>query len=69
MKAWMFALITFSLLAAGPSFAITVGKVDIQKILLSVNQGKAVRAKLKREFEKKQKKIKAQESKIRKSQK
>lgn len=68
MKAWMFALITLSLLASGPSFALTVGKVDIQKILVSVNQGKAVRAKLKKEFEKKQKTIKAEENKIRKSQ-
>ena len=49
--------------------AILVGKVDIQKILLSINEGKAVRTKLKKVFDKKQKILKKDESAIKKLQK
>jgi outer membrane protein len=47
---------------------IIVGKVNIQKILVSVKEGKQVKDKLKKEFEKKQKTLKKEESKIRKAQ-
>ncbi len=44
---------------------ILVGKVNIQKILLSVKQGKKVRDKLKKEFEAKKKIVSKEEKKIR----
>lgn len=48
--------------------AIVVGKVDIQKILLSINEGKAVRKKLKKVFDEKQKILKKDEARIKKMQ-
>lgn len=50
------------------SFAMIVGVVDFQKILLTVKQGVKIKAKLKKEFDKKQKLLKKEESKIRKMQ-
>ena len=50
------------------SHALTVGLVDVQKMLLSVKQGTKVKSKLKEEFEKKQKILKNDEDKIRKMQ-
>ncbi len=49
--------------------ATTIGKVDIQKVLLTIKQGQGVRAKLKKSFESKQKLLKKDETKIRKMQK
>lgn len=43
-----------------------VGKVDIQKVLVTINEGKKVRDQLKAEFEKKQNLLKKEEEKIRK---
>lgn len=51
-----------------PSFAVMVGKVDIQKVLLTVNQGKKVRDKLKKSFDSKQSILKKEEEAIRKLQ-
>lgn len=48
--------------------AMLVGTVDIQKILVSVKEGKKVRDQLKKEFEKKQGELKKEEDKIRKMQ-
>lgn len=53
---------------ANPLYATLVGKVDVQKILISVKQGKSVREKLKKEFDKKQKTLKKEEGRIRKMQ-
>lgn len=50
------------------TFGATIAKVDVQKVLLSVDEGKAVRSTLKKKFEAKQKIIKAEEDKIRKMQ-
>jgi outer membrane protein len=48
--------------------ATTIGKVDIQKVLLTIKQGQAVRTKLKKSFEKKQTLLKKDETNIRKMQ-
>jgi len=50
------------------TFGASIAKVDVQKVLLSVDEGKAVRSTLKKKFESKQKIIKAEEEKIRKMQ-
>jgi outer membrane protein len=50
------------------TFAIVLGKVDVQKILITVEEGKKVRKKLKIEFDKKQKELKSEEAAIRKLQ-
>lgn len=58
-----------SLLIAGSAFAaVSVGKVDVQKVLISVAQGQAVRDQLKKSFDDKQKVLKEEEDKIRKLQ-
>lgn len=58
-----------SLLLSTSAFAkVTVGKVDVQKVLISVNQGQTVRDQLKKSFDEKQKQLKDEEDKIRKLQ-
>ena len=58
-----------SLMITGSAFAkVSVGKVDVQKVLISVNQGQAVRDQLKKAFDEKQKILKDEEDKIRKLQ-
>ena len=58
-----------SLLFTSSGFAaVSVGKVDIQKVLVSVVQGQAVRDQLKKSFDEKQKVLKEEEDKIRKLQ-
>lgn len=51
-----------------PAHALTLGKVDIQKVLLTVKQGQKVRDDLKKEFDKKQAELQKEESAIRKMQ-
>ena len=48
--------------------AVTVGKVDVQKVLISVNQGVAVRDQLKKSFDDKQAILKKEEDAIKKLQ-
>ena len=48
--------------------AVSVGKVDVQKVLITVNQGVAVRDQLKKSFDEKQKVLKDEEEKIKKLQ-
>jgi outer membrane protein len=43
---------------------VTVGKVDIQKVLVTIDEGQSVKNKLKDTFEKKQKELKSEEDKI-----
>jgi len=58
-----------SLLIASSAFAaVSVGKVDVQKVLITVAQGQAVRDQLKKSFDDKQKVLKDEEDKIRKLQ-
>jgi outer membrane protein len=66
----MKSLIAMMLLVfASDSFAaLVVGKVDVQKVLVTVNQGTAVRDQLKKSFDDKQKILKDDEDKIRKLQ-
>jgi outer membrane protein len=59
----LMALCSFSAIAA------KIAKVDVQKVLITVNDGKAVRATLKKKFDSKQVIIKKEEDKIRKMQK
>ncbi len=51
------------------STTVVVGKVDIQKILLTVKEGEKVRNKLKKTFDNKQSQLTKQEGKIKKMQK
>mgnify|MGYP003951898591 CR=1 FL=1 len=63
----LFAIILFCL--AMPAFSnLLVGKVDIQKVLITVKEGKKVRAKLKGVFEKKKKILDVEQKKIQKLQ-
>lgn len=48
--------------------AVTVGKVDVQKVLITVNQGVAVRDQLKKSFDEKQAVLKKEEEAIKKLQ-
>lgn len=66
----MKALITvLALVMTSSAFSATsVGKVDVQKVLISVNQGVAVRDQLKKSFDEKQKILKDEEEKIKKLQ-
>jgi outer membrane protein len=58
-----------SLLLTTSAFAkVSVGKVDVQKVLVTVNQGQSVRDQLKKAFDEKQKQLKEEEDKIRKLQ-
>lgn len=58
-----------SLLITNSAFAkVLVGKVDVQKVLITVHQGQAVRDQLKKSFDEKQKVLKDEEDKIRKLQ-
>ena len=50
------------------SFSMIIGKVDIQRVLLSVSQGIKVRDQLKAEFEKKKKVLDKEQQKIKKMQ-
>lgn len=58
-----------SLLFTSSAFAkVAVGKVDVQKVLITVVQGQSVRDQLKKAFDEKQKLLKDEEDKIRKLQ-
>ena len=61
-------LLISALLFSFSASATLIGTVDVQKVLLSVKEGKSVRDKLKKEFEKKQGELKKEEDKIRKAQ-
>ncbi len=63
----LFALVLLTLSASAFS-AVNIGKVDIQKVLITVNQGVAVRDQLKKSFDEKQKVLKEEEEKIKKLQ-
>lgn len=66
----MKSLIAMAALALSTSAfaAVNIGKVDIQKVLITVNQGVAVRDQLKKSFDEKQKVLKDEEEKIKKLQ-
>tara|TARA_R110000868_G_scaffold282927_2_gene543275 strand:- start:5744 stop:6250 length:507 start_codon:yes stop_codon:yes gene_type:complete len=55
-------------LGAPAAQALVLGKVDIQKVLLTVKQGQKVREELKKEFDKKQGTLQKEEATIRKMQ-
>ncbi len=62
MKIFLFIAIFASNVFAAP----LIGKVDVQKILLTINEGKAVRDKLKKSFEEKQAILKKDQEEIQK---
>lgn len=69
MKKSVLVLAILSCFISTPVFAkFVVGKVDIQRILLSVKEGKRVRDQLKKKFEEKQKELKKEEASIRSEQ-
>jgi outer membrane protein len=64
----LIAVVALVLSTGAFAASITVGKVDVQKVLVTVNQGQAVRDTLKKTFDEKQKVLKDDEDKIRKLQ-
>ncbi|MBC7714130.1 MAG: OmpH family outer membrane protein [Rhizobacter sp.] len=66
MKA-LIAIIALAMSASAFS-AVSVGKVDVQKVLITVNQGVAVRDQLKKSFDEKQALLKKEEDSIKKLQ-
>ena len=64
----LFAIMATLLITSSAFAKVAVGKVDVQKVLISVNQGQAVRDQLKKAFDEKQKQLKEEEDKIRKLQ-
>lgn len=62
-------IVTLSLfISAGAMAAVSVGKVDVQKVLITVNQGVNVRDQLKKSFDEKQMILKKEEEAIKKLQ-
>lgn len=53
-----------ALLVSTSAFAIKVGKVDVQKVLLTIKESEKIRTQLKTEFDKKQDEIKKEEEAI-----
>ena len=66
MKAFI-AIMALVMSSAAMS-AVSVGKVDVQKVLITVNQGVAVRDQLKKSFDEKQALLKKEEDSIKKLQ-
>lgn len=66
MKALM--MVAALLVTSAIQAKVVVGKVDVQKVLLTVNQGQSVRDQLKKTFDEKQKILKDEEEKIKKLQ-
>lgn len=64
----IFVVMMAMILAAPTANALVLGKVDIQKVLLTVKQGQKVRDDLKKEFDKKQAELQKEETAIRKMQ-
>lgn len=55
----------FNMVFISDAFAFIVGKVNIQEVLMSVNQGKKVREQLEKEFNLKKEEIRKEEDKLR----
>jgi outer membrane protein len=64
----MLLAVVMTLVVTGVQANIVVAQVNMQKIVTSIKQGKAVRASIKKKFDKMQADIKAEESKIKKLQ-
>lgn len=65
MKLVLAILVAMSMFSAQ---AVLIGKVDIQKVLVSIKEGQSVRDQLKKVFDEKQKLLKGDEEKIKKLQ-
>lgn len=61
-------VLCLALVFSASAMAAKIAKVDVQKVLLTVEEGKKVRSSLKKKFDQKQKIIKKEEDKIRKMQ-
>lgn len=68
MKRSVLFLLTLAMFTSNAMADFVVGKVDIQKVLITVKQGQDVREKLKKNFDGKQEIIKKEEDGIRKLQ-
>ncbi len=64
----LIAVVATLLISTNTFAKVAVGKVDVQKVLISVSQGQGVRDQLKKAFDEKQKILKDEEDKIRKLQ-
>ncbi len=69
MKEFKVLLALLLIMGLPSTFAMKIGTVDVQKVLLSINEGKRVRKQLKKMFDQRQAKIKKEEKAIRKMQK
>lgn len=67
MKKMIFALVVLTLSMA-LSAQSTVGRVDIQKVLMTINEGQKVRTELEKFFNEKQAELRKEEEKIKKMQ-
>jgi outer membrane protein len=57
-------LLVLALMVTTPAFAVKMGKVDVQKVLVTIKESAKVRDKLKAEFDKKQQEIRKEEEKL-----
>ncbi len=64
----LIGLVIAGCLVQAPAFAMLIGKVDVQKILVTIKEGAKVRDELKVTFEKRQKELQKEEEGIRKQQ-
>lgn len=64
----IFVTILAFLFTSQAAFAIMVGRVDMQRVLLNINEGKKVRKDLEKYYNTKQKELKSEEDKIKKMQ-
>ncbi|MFI5390175.1 MAG: OmpH family outer membrane protein [Bacteriovoracales bacterium] len=62
----IFSLFLASIFTLSTFAAPLIGKVDVQKVLLTINEGKAVRDKLKKAFEEKQQILQKDQEEIKK---
>lgn len=61
-----FAILLCSLITL-PSFAVTIGLVDMQKVLFNIEEGKKVRKQLEKSFNAKKAELKKEEDKLKKA--
>ena len=68
MKTFFLMMVILSTFSTTATAQVSIGSVNVQKVLVSVKEGKKVRKKLKSEFESKQKELREEEKKIQKMQ-
>ena len=66
MKKILLALFLISSVSVASANTVTIGVINIQKVLDSIKEGKRVTSKLKKSYDNKKKKIKKEENKLKK---